>query len=234
MTDTDFRRPGWFYDLLYATVWCLSRLTLDLRVSGIGHIPRSGAFLLVGNHISHFDPPLITTVLPRHMTWVVAGDLYVSKLMGAIFDGIRSIPVNRASVDRQATKKIVRALKAGAPVGIFPEGGIRQREGSLLFGAPLEAGMGSLARMSGVPLVPMLIVGADKLYRASAWWPGSTQIFISVGPPLCVEECGGSQEACQRASEWMRAEFSEIQKGFGLQEQDFPMTAQQRWGQETG
>ena len=98
---------------------------LRIRVTGRQHLPRQGPFLLICNHISHFDPPLLASTIWRKITWVVALDMYANPLAWAYFTAIESIPVHRTETDRKAPRAILKRFRRGEIVGLFPEGGIR-------------------------------------------------------------------------------------------------------------
>ena len=128
-----------------------------LRVEGREHIPRTGPYLLVANHRSHFDPPLLTRALGRWVDWAAMVELYRYRALAGFWDALAAIPVDRSRLDRRAATTVLRRLRAGRVVGIFPEGGIRADERSVLEGGPLDAGACRLALAAGVPLLPAII-----------------------------------------------------------------------------
>ena len=207
------------------------RCFMRVRVTGRENLPDRGAFLLVCNHISHFDPPLLASTIRRKIAWVVALDMYAHPLGDFYFRAIESVPVNRTETDRRAVRLILQRFRRGEIVGLFPEGGIRAGASSVLGGAPLDEAVGALAQLGRVVVAPCVILGADKLYAWRAWlW--NTTIDIRFGKPVS----GGSGKApdvrkqiTREVSETMRRLVEELQKDFNLEERDLPMTPQERW-----
>jgi 1-acyl-sn-glycerol-3-phosphate acyltransferase len=181
------------YRLASRFLWGFTRTFIRVRSSGIEHIPRKGAYLLVANHLSHFDPPLIGSTLPHPITWLVARDMYQFPLLAWFFEATGCIPLSRGAPDPQSLRAAVRELRAGQPVGVFPEGGLRTGAASVLGGAAMPAAVGTLARLGGAPVIPLIILHAEQLYRPSAWWPRRTEVEIVAGhplvPPRDAEEC---------------------------------------------
>src|SRR5205807_9717496 len=79
----------------------------------------------------------------------------------------------------------IEKLKSGHAVGVFPEGGIRDGANSLLEGADVRAGASTLAHLAGVPIVPCVILGSDRLYAKRSWLPmRRTPVWIGFGKAI--------------------------------------------------
>ena len=124
-----------------------------------------GAWILAANHISHFDPLLITATVPRKIDWMAMADLFRGRLLGAWLRASDCFPVVRFKPDRAALRTAIVRLEAGHAVGMFPEGGLRDGAASVLGGAPLLRGIRAVAQMAHAPLVPCVILGSDRLYQ---------------------------------------------------------------------
>lgn len=128
-----------------------SRLVLKETVVGRENIPRDGGpIIVVSNHFSWFDAPLLTMVLPFQPTFMVATESqrrwYVRMFMRA-FNGI---PVWRGRVDRKALREALGVLQAGGAIGIFPEGGIDPSAAqSVAAGETVDDFYGHTSRLSG-------------------------------------------------------------------------------------
>lgn len=209
-------------------VWLLTRALMRVRVAGCRHIPKHGAFLLLSNHISHFEPPMLATAIPRKMSWVVGKDMYAHTVGDAFFRCIDAIPMDREKSDRVAVREILRRLHKGMPVGLFPEGGIRSGSGSLLGGQPIDEAVGTLARLGRAPVVPCVVLGTDKLYCKDAWaW--KTAVDFRFGAPLLPEKDELPSAFMLRVAVAIRTLAEETRDAHGLTENDFPKTAQERW-----
>ncbi len=117
-----------------------------VRVNQEAELPE-GACIVASNHISHFDPPLISGSFRREfrrdIDWLAMQELFAHPAGKRFFEGANVIPVNRGGGDRTSLRVALRRLALGRAVGIFPEGGIRDGEASILNGAPMKAGVAS-------------------------------------------------------------------------------------------
>lgn len=178
------RKIVWFWVILTlrGILLCGSRARV---LPPLAPLPESGGFILASNHISHFDPPLLAVHLPRPIDWLAMSELYSKSWSARFFRSVNAIPIQRGAPDRAAIREAVSRLKAGRVVGIFPEGGIRDGEASLLAGRPPLRGAALLARLSGAPVIPCAIVGSDRLYNRKHWRPGHrAPVWIATGHPL--------------------------------------------------
>src|SRR5437016_13724720 len=139
---------------------CVARV----RVLGSENVNRNGEFLLAANHISHFDPLIISSVVRRKIDWMAMAEFYPMPFIGSFLRAVDAFPAARDRADRKTIRTAIERLKNGRIVGVFPEGGIRDGAQSLLEGAPLRAGASTLAHMAEVPIVPCVILGSDRLY----------------------------------------------------------------------
>jgi 1-acyl-sn-glycerol-3-phosphate acyltransferase len=196
---------------------------------------RPGPWILAANHISHFDPPLIGVAARRKVDWMAMVELFEHPVAAAWLRGIDSFPVDRAKVDRQAVRTALDRLKQGHVVGLFPEGGIRDGEHSVLEGAPMRPGVGALAQMSRAPVLPCVIVGSDRLYAKEHWLrPRRTPIWISFGEEMRYTGSGkeARQKFEQHLAEALRRLYAEMQEQFGLTGEDLPQPPMRRKGRQ--
>ena len=199
----------------------------SIRVVFFARPSKSGAIILASNHVSHFDPPLITISCPRRIDWIAMKQLFGTWWSKALFEGLNVIPVERGGSDRGALRTASSRLKdEGRVVGIFPEGGIRDSEASLLNGGPVREGVALLARLSGAPIQPCVIIGSDRLYNKRRWIPWRrAPVWIAFGEPFVAEsrdEC--ATELSRRISEMKER----LMREYGVQEEDLPKPPRQR------
>lgn len=178
-----FQEVHWY--LVTGMARLLFGLHARIRVDFLEPPPKSGGFILASNHISHFDPPLISISFTRKIEWIAMAELFNGRLMNAFFSGLNVIPVDRSGADRTALRTAVKRLKEGRVVGIFPEGGIRDGEASIVNGAPMKKGVALLSAMSGAPILPCVILGSDRFYNKRSWRPGRRPfVWIAFGRPI--------------------------------------------------
>lgn len=166
----------------------LFRFGFRLRREGRHHIPEHGAVLLVSNHISNLDPPLVGVAqLPGRLYFMAKKELFRGPL-GWYIARCGAFPVDRGGADREAFRTAKEVLAAGERLLMFPEG-TRSRDGQL---RPAWPGAGSLALADGVTVIPVAIWGSPT------WW--RTGVTVRFGPPITFDDLTGSRGARSQAA----------------------------------
>jgi 1-acyl-sn-glycerol-3-phosphate acyltransferase len=157
-----------------------------MRVRGREYCPRKGAFILAANHVSPFDPFLLTLAVRRWIDWVAMIELYRRPLLAWYWRALAAIPVDRDRVSRQTAAVALQRLAAGRVVGIFPEGRIRSSADGVLAGAKMNIGACRIALASGLPVVPVVISGSETMTGVAGWlWPRRAfKVEVVFGEPL--------------------------------------------------
>jgi 1-acyl-sn-glycerol-3-phosphate acyltransferase len=192
-----------------------------------------GGWLLVANHISHFDPPFLTVASRRKIDWMATRELYLPGLVSAWMHAVDTFPVDREKVDRAAVRESVERLRRGCVVGIFPEGGIRDGARSVLEGVPLKPGLAGLAQLGQAPVIPCALIGSDQLYTHRNWIPfRRARAWLAFGEPLYFT---GEGKAAREAFEAeiaasLRALYAELKEHFHLTADDLPQAPARRKG----
>lgn len=189
--------------MLYGVVKVLAalilRLFFRLEAHGIEHIPRRGPALLVANHSSVLDPPLVGAVAPRPLYYLAKAELFRIPLFGAFFRAINVRPVERNGADPKALRLALRILKDGHALMVFPEG-TRGEEGVL---REAKGGAGMLALLSQAPVVPIYIEGSGRILPRGRVIPRPGRIRVRFGPPLHFS----STEGGERKSQYLAASY---------------------------
>lgn len=192
-----------------------------------------GPFVLAANHISHFDPPVITSLLPFKIDWMAVVELFQHPVAAAYFRSVDAFPTDRNKADLGAVRAALARLKRGHVVGIYPEGGIRDGTRSVLGGAPLKPGAATLAQMAGVPIVPCAVIGSDRLYNAKNWRRfRKTPLWVALGAPLEIDSALPKADARKdleaRLGSALLALAAELREHHGVSEEDMPASPQSR------
>lgn len=218
-----------FYMMSRAAAKCILHGVSRIRVLHPERSAISGGVLLAANHISHFDPPLISVAARRPVEWMAMRELFVPGLLTTCLNALGAFPTDRDNVDRNSVRTTLERLKAGRMVGIFPEGGLRAGERSLLNGAPFHPGLAAIAGMAQVPILPCVVLGSDRLYRTRSWIrPRSTTLWVAFGKPLSPPS---REQRPQLEKDFVRAMQSlvmELREHAGVGENDLPKTPQER------
>ncbi|MCU0780411.1 MAG: 1-acyl-sn-glycerol-3-phosphate acyltransferase [Akkermansiaceae bacterium] len=169
----------WIYWLGWIGFGSLFRTLFGMKVTGREHLVTEGPVLVVSNHQSFIDPPLIGNLYTREI-WYLARKTLFTGFGAWLYPRWRAIPVDQDKPDMASLKTVIKLLKAGEIVLIFPEGE-RTFSGELGKAAP---GVGLVAAKAGVPIQPVRIRGAyEALPRGSAR-VRLRRIAVSIGPPI--------------------------------------------------
>ncbi|MEI8292818.1 MAG: lysophospholipid acyltransferase family protein [bacterium] len=190
-----------FHTVFYHCVVTFLKILLlfgsRVRLVCVGRVPE-GACVMVSNHISHFDPPFLSGWLPRQIDWIAMAELFGAAWSKAAFTWLNVIPVDRHGDDRQALRQALRRLEQGRMVGVFPEGGIRDGAQSILSGADMREGAFLIAAKAACPVVPVVILGSERLYNRRNWLPWRrAKVYIGLGEPVFPTAEGGRKKLRQ-------------------------------------
>ena len=138
-------------------VWCLANLLFKIRVVGADNIPKTGAGLIVSNHVSYADAILIGYATPRFIRFLMWQPLYDNKWLNWFSRLFLAIPVSENSPKEalRALRKARAELEKGMLVGVFPEGGITRTSHV----EPFERGVEVISRGLSTPVIPVYLDG---------------------------------------------------------------------------
>jgi cytidylate kinase len=169
-----------FYAAMRALAVALMRALFRLEAHGTEHVPSRGPVLLVSNHSSVLDPPLVGGVCPRQLTFLAKAELFAVPGFGRLIHALNARPVRREGADAAALRVALRALEQGGALLVFPEG-TRGPEGRLREPKP---GAALLAVLSGAPVVPVFVRGSGRAWPRGQRFPRPAKVRVAFGPPL--------------------------------------------------
>lgn len=160
------------------------RLFHGFRIQGLENIPKDKPFILACNHLSFFDPPAIGCKIPRNLHYFARDSLFFWPL-GLLITSLNSIPVNRGQLDLGTLRKVLKVLKNGHPILVFPEG-TRSEDGEL---QDPQKGLGLLVAKSSVVVIPARIYGSGKAFGKKHLIPRiGRKIFINIGVEISFDD----------------------------------------------
>jgi 1-acyl-sn-glycerol-3-phosphate acyltransferase len=176
--------------MLYAFARFLTALVFHtafrVRVTGRDRIPPAGGLLIISNHLSFADPILIGWLAGRHVEFMALVELFRHPFWGPIVRRLGAFPVDRSRQDHGAVREAVRRLRQGRCVAIFPEGGIRLGEQSVLNGRrSLKGGAALIAQMAAVPVLPVIVRDTRQFHDWRRWFRGGV-MHITFGYPFSL------------------------------------------------
>ena len=153
----------------------------DIDIKGLENMPVSGPFIVAATHRSYLDPVLVGSFLPRNLYFMGKRELFSVPLLGTLIRALGTFPIDREATRASTFRMALNVLKHGGAVVIFPEGGIVEYFNENAF----KAGVGSLASLSGAPILPVVIAGSKVRLK---WRPASAdsnRLAIRIGPVIC-------------------------------------------------
>jgi 1-acyl-sn-glycerol-3-phosphate acyltransferase len=174
-------------------------MRLLYRIELVGRVP-AGPCVVVANHESVLDPPLVGLVADQPLRFVAKEELWRIRPLGALIDALGAIPVARGRDGHAALERAAELLREGWTVMIFPEGTVR--------GGAWIRGAARLALETGVPLVPVRIAGSGK--ALSRGRIGLPKIRVVVGEPLPVEQARPTVAAARDLTRLIQARVAAL------------------------
>ena len=177
------------------------------EVTGAENVPATGGAILASNHLSILDSVFLPFMLKRPVTFTAKSEYFTSRhpamrLMGTYLRSTGQLPVDRdgARAAQQMLEGALALLRQGQLFGIYPEG-TRSPDGRLYRARP---GVGWLALNSGLPVIPVAMMGTDKVLPPGRSVPRPGKVRIRIGKPMTFGtgtgiEAGGRPEAPGKA-----------------------------------
>lgn len=197
------------YWLGYNLFKLLARAFFNHRVAGKEHLAIPGGALIAANHASFVDPPFIGIALDEQIHYLARKSLFDHPVAGAILRSWNSIPVDQSRPDMASLKTVIRRLREGRKVLVFPEGE-RSFDGQLLPGLP---GIGLIVAKSGVPVIPVRLFGTHEALPRNGKVIHPSEITVVCGRPWHCDptqyKCEG-KELYQRISDEIMKQIAEL------------------------
>jgi 1-acyl-sn-glycerol-3-phosphate acyltransferase len=181
--------------IFLATCRPLLNILFSWKVEGRENVPLTGPLILVANHVHALDPIFLAFSLPRWITFVAKEELFRSLFLRFWLRWAGSLSIQRGGKvrEKQQTLKSARnALEMGLILGMFPEGG-RSHDGKLRESKP---GSAVIASKTNVPLLPVGIIGTDKI-RGISWLWKRPRIVVNIGKPFKLPPTSGRMSKSQ-------------------------------------
>jgi 1-acyl-sn-glycerol-3-phosphate acyltransferase len=156
----------------------------EVRDGGVS-IPQ-GPLILVANHVSWIDPPLLIVTFPREIAFMAKEELFSFWLWRIALGWLGAFPVHRERVDRTALRRSVDVLKMGMVLGMFPEGS-RSPGKELQSGLP---GAAYIAMRSGATILPVGVVGTEQIKGMPRLFH-RPKLVINIGQPFHLPPVDG-------------------------------------------
>ena len=173
----DASRPWRFlYALLTVLKWAVCRLTVE----GTENVPYTGGCIITCNHTAGPDYIFLGYGSPRQIYYMAKAEIFrVHPWVSKFFMAFGVFPIRRGQGDLGAIEHAVQIVKGGRVLGMFPEG-TRSWTGELKQG---KTGVVRIAMMSGVPVVPAVVIGSLQAQRRIGQFWRRPQVIVRFGQP---------------------------------------------------
>ena len=175
--------PSPVYSMARLLVRAVVEKGLKIDWSGMEHLPKKGAAVLLGNHSSFLDSVILEALTPRNIWFMAKNSQYKGRVMTWCLGLARSFPVRRYTVDVQAVRNAIRVVQNGHILGIFPEGERNWADRML----PFKRGTMRLVLALGVPVIPVGLSGAYGLMPRWTHRVKRVPVHIRFGEPVMIK-----------------------------------------------
>jgi 1-acyl-sn-glycerol-3-phosphate acyltransferase len=171
---------NFFYKIILFSVFWFFKLVYRNKIYGAENF-YEGAAILAANHASFYDPPLLSISTPYEVHFLARKSLFDHFLFGSLIRRLNAHPVSGKPQDVAVFKTIVRLMKQGKKLIIFPEGK-RTPDGSL---RPIKPGIAMLISRTGAAVIPVYLAGTFAIWSLHKKLPKlSGQTACVFGKPL--------------------------------------------------
>jgi 1-acyl-sn-glycerol-3-phosphate acyltransferase len=175
------------YEVIRRVLAPAGKLVYRPTVEGLENVPRRGAVILAGNHLSFIDSVVIPLIADRQVAFLAKSEYFMGgspkqRLVGGLLGALGHVPVDRGKgrASLAALDVATEVLSSGRAFGIYPEG-TRSLDGRLHRG---HTGVAQLALTTGAPVVPLALIGTDEMMPVGVRIPRRKPITIRFGTPL--------------------------------------------------
>jgi len=193
----------------------LMRSWFRMRVEGAACVPTSGPVILACNHRSNVDPVLLASAVRRPVTFMAKAELFVGPLRW-ILNAIEQFPVRRGGIDREALRDCATVLGRGGVLGLFPEG--TRGDGSF---TSIHPGIAYVVVRQHCPIVPVAIIGTERVRRRFGSLPWASPVRIVIGTPFELPGVGATADAADADAGGARAARRAATEQLGRVQREF-------------
>jgi 1-acyl-sn-glycerol-3-phosphate acyltransferase len=193
----------------------LRALAVDVRWTGVEHLPRTGPVVLAANHVSFADFALLeraAVTRGRYVRFLCRHDVWDKRAVGFAMDRMGHVPVDRHTA-AYAYLRARTLLRAGEAVGVFPEAGVSWSWTV----RPLMRGAVALARDTGAPLVPVALWGGQRIFSVREHGrrldlTRGRRVDVAFGAPEYVEPAADLVEGTTRLGHTLTRLLEDLQR----------------------
>jgi len=165
---------------VYILAYPFLKLVYNIKREGTENIPKGGHYIYAGNHVSMFDPLLVSFGVRKPIVYMAKKELFESNgMLSWMIKRLGAFSVNREKPEIGTFKTVKEVFKTDWPLGIFPQGGIKENKKI----ENIERGFVAIAKNAKADIIPVSISGFEGYSKK----PFSQNVRVKIGKPISCE-----------------------------------------------
>ncbi|MBD2439886.1 1-acyl-sn-glycerol-3-phosphate acyltransferase [Nostoc sp. FACHB-110] len=160
------------------------------KIYGVENVPQSDPLVVVSNHASYFDPPIVSNCVRRPVAYMAKQELFEIPVLAQAIKLYGAYPVSRGSADRNAIRAALECLENGWAVGVFLQG-TRTPDGRI---TDPKKGAALLAAKAQAPILPVSLWGSERILEKGSSIPRAVPLTIRIGQVIAAPSSTNKDE----------------------------------------
>ena len=175
------------------------------KIYGAKKVPMEGPVIVIANHASNLDPPILSNCVRRPVSFMAKESLFQVPVLAPAIRAYGAYPVKRGAADRSAIREALKQLDSGWAVGIFLQG-VRSPDGRI---NDPKLGAALIAAKAQVPLLPVSLWGTEKILAKGETVPKPAPVTVRIGeaiaPPISSKDKTALRTVTQQCADEINA-----------------------------